>query len=164
MTLQLKQFKQSVIKTEHSQEFQESLTRDYNALVNSVLWAHSPIYSLLSLVACWCSLHWYWSWTQYSTYALFHSLHTLHFHSDILPLLTSSRLTLCYVTTDSPRQDCTSCAVHWPYMLPVAFLKLSALFKSLLDIPFLKYAISLYEKVLACWQPWCKRLHGLAEY
>lgn len=87
MTLQLKQFKQSIIKTEQSQEFQEPLTRDYPALVNSVLWAHSPIYSLLSLVVCWCSRHWYWSWTQYSTDALFHALHTMHFCSDILPLL-----------------------------------------------------------------------------
>jgi ABC-type phosphate/phosphonate transport system ATPase subunit len=35
--------KQSVIKMEHSQEFQESLTRDYPALVHSVTWAQSCI-------------------------------------------------------------------------------------------------------------------------
>jgi hypothetical protein len=41
---------QSVIETEHSQEFQESLTRDYPALVHSVFCAHRHIYSLLSSV------------------------------------------------------------------------------------------------------------------
>jgi len=40
------------MKTEHSQEFQESLTRDKPALVHSVLQAYSPVYSLLNSVVC----------------------------------------------------------------------------------------------------------------
>ena len=50
MTLQLKRLKQSVMKTEYSHEFQESRTRDNHALVNSVLQALSPVYSLLNSV------------------------------------------------------------------------------------------------------------------
>jgi len=53
----VQQFKQSVIKTEHSQEFQESLTTDKPALAHSVHLAHSPIYSLLNSVVYWCSQH-----------------------------------------------------------------------------------------------------------
>jgi len=50
LPLQLKQLKQSVIKTQHSQEFQKSLTSDYPALVCSLLRAHSPLCRLLNYV------------------------------------------------------------------------------------------------------------------
>jgi len=72
LTLHLKQLKQPVIKREYSQEFRESLTRDYPALVHLVLWAHSLIYILLNSVVFWCSQHWHRSWTQYSTDSLLH--------------------------------------------------------------------------------------------
>jgi len=50
LTLQFEQLKQAVMKTEHSQEFQPSLTRDNPALVHSVHRAHSTVYSLLNSV------------------------------------------------------------------------------------------------------------------
>jgi len=46
------------MKTEHTQEYQESLTRDNRTLVHTVLRAHIPIYSLLNSVVYWCSQHW----------------------------------------------------------------------------------------------------------
>jgi len=45
LSLQFRQLKHSVRETEHSQEFQESLTIDYPAPIHSVLWAHSPTFS-----------------------------------------------------------------------------------------------------------------------
>jgi len=81
------QLKQSVIKTEHSQECQESLTGDYPALVHTVLWAHSPIYSLPCSFVYWCSQKWQWFWTQYSTDSLIHSLFIIQFCNYSLPSL-----------------------------------------------------------------------------
>jgi len=68
---------ETVIKTEHLQKFQESLIRDYPALVYSVLWAHSPLCRLRNSVVYWCSHHWHQSWTQYSTDSLLH--YTKHY-------------------------------------------------------------------------------------
>jgi len=55
------------MKTEHTQEFQEKLSRDNLVFIHSVLQAHSPTYSLLNSVVYWCSQHWLRSQTQYST-------------------------------------------------------------------------------------------------
>ena len=98
MSLQFKQLKQSVIKIELSQEFQESLTGDYVALIHSVLWAHSPVYSLLSSVVYWCSQLWQQSWIQYSTDSLIHSLLPVHFRSYNLPSLCHLHFALLYAT------------------------------------------------------------------
>jgi hypothetical protein len=56
------------MKPEHSQEFQELLTRDYPAVIHLVLWAHSLIYILLYSVVFWCSQHWHQSWTVHHTF------------------------------------------------------------------------------------------------
>jgi hypothetical protein len=46
VSLQLTQLKQTVIETEHSQKFQESLKREYPALAHSLFRGHIPIYTL----------------------------------------------------------------------------------------------------------------------
>ena len=50
--------------------WKRTLTKDYPALVHSLLWVHNPVYSLLSSIVCWCSQHWRRSRTQYFTDAL----------------------------------------------------------------------------------------------
>jgi len=119
------QLKQSVIKTEHSQECQESLTGDYPALVHTVLWAHSPIYSLLCSFVYWCSHKWHWSWTQYSTDSLIHSLFIIQFCSYSLPSLCHPYCSMYTQHTDSLWHNCPSLAIHCPYIMLIACLELN---------------------------------------
>jgi hypothetical protein len=67
-----------------------TLTRDQSAFVHSVLWDHSPVYSLLSSVVYWWSQHWRWSehtvlyrFTGSLAYALRSSAIITSFHSAV---------------------------------------------------------------------------------
>ena len=114
------QTKWPVTEAEYSQEFQESLTRDYLGLVHSVLRAHSPVYILLISVVYWCSQRRHRSWTQYSKESLTH-YRTHYAVPQLQSLLTlPSPHALRYALTqhsDSPWHDSPSLATHWAYII-----------------------------------------------
>lgn len=111
------------MKTEYSHEFQESRTRDNHALVNSVLQALSPVYSLLNSVVYWSSQHWHWSRIQYFTNSFLHCVT----HYGVLQL--QSPLTLfhtpcsavCNTLSHHDTTACSPAAERWSHMPLMCF-------------------------------------------
>ena len=129
VSLQLPQFKQQVIETGQSQEFQDSLSREYPGLVHSVLRAQSPIYSFSQF----CCLLVLTALTPVSNTVLHRCTPPLTPHYAVPQLQSPFTLqSLHKLSTKqhvlSPSHDCPALAIRWTYIMLIARLERTSLF------------------------------------